>query len=236
MISKSDQLSFVLPCKDEVGNIGRLINEIRAIGYAADKHQIIIIDDGSTDGTSELLRNIARKDEGIKILFPEKRLGLGQSVRLGILESNTEYVAVLDSDGMHNPSYLPLMSIQCQNNHKLVIGSRLIAGGKMHGALYPFFSLLINRIIKVVTDSEVHDQLCGFFVAPTNLLREIPKECFDGFGEYFMYVTHYFEKHFTGVVELPTIHEVRNHGVRKSRRMNMAKSYLRTSFRIRKLI
>ena len=227
------QLSIVLPCRNEVGNISQIIESIKVNGWNENNSEIIVVNDSSTDGTTELLEILKKDKPNLIVLNPENRLGLGQSIRLGISQTKYEYVAVLDTDGIHDPCYLAVMSEQLRDGNVLVVGSRYVSGGTMVGALYPYLSKVMNKIVKIIIGSEVNDQLCGFFIAERKKLIAMKNSDFDGFGEYFMRLIAYFE--YQGIIkEIGTIHNVRFSGKRKSNRREMTQTYIRTAFDIRR--
>ena len=229
----SYQLSIVLPCYNEVSNIAGLISDIRQSGWTPDQAEIIVVNDGSTDGTSELLSRLMQTDYSLKIVNPIVRRGLGLSIYDGINNAKSEVIAVMDTDGIHDPSYLARMVTQATSTNSMVIGSRYVSGGIMQGAIYPHLSKIMNLIVKSITRSKVNDQLCGFFVASAANLKEIDEKKFNGFGEYFIHVIHHFESKYS-VTEIPTVHNVRQAGKRKSIRRKMAKTYLQTAFIVRR--
>ena len=228
----SYQLSIVLPCFNEVENIAGLISEIRNCGWSSDETEIIVIDDGSTDGTHELLARLLLNDDSIVVIKPNTRRGLGLSIFDGIKAARSQMVAVLDTDGIHNPAYIAKMLSHTKTEKSMVIGSRYIHGGLMQGAIYPHLSRIMNLLVKFITRSKVHDQLCGFFLADRTSLLEIDESKFSGFGEYFIHVINHFELQ-GSVLEIPTVHNVRLAGKRKSVRSKMAKAYLRTALKVR---
>ena len=227
------QLSIVLPCRNEVGNIGQIIESIKVNGWNEDNSEIIVVNDGSTDGTTELLAVLQNEKSNLIVLNPENRLGLGPSISYGISKANHNYVAVLDTDGIHDPCYLAIMTKELQSGNILVIGSRYVSGGTMVGAVYPFLSKVMNKIVKNIIGSKVNDQLCGFFIAERKRLLEMKESDFEGFGEYFMRLIAFFERQ-GRVKEIGTIHNVRFSGKRKSNRKEMTKTYLRTAMSIRR--
>ncbi len=228
------ELSVVLPCYNEVSNIGKLISSIRNSGLGPEDCEIVVIDDCSSDGTTELLSRLAEVDNGLKLNVTKNRIGLAQSIFLGICESSGTNVAVMDSDGMHDPGYLPKMLLIASNNGCLVIGSRFAPGGSSHGNLYPHVSRLVNFVIQRILKSKVKDQLCGFFVCNRSLVLKIDKDNFTGFGEYFISIIRHFERNEIPILEIGTVHKVRDGGIRKSRRVAMLFNYLRYALRIRK--
>jgi glycosyltransferase involved in cell wall biosynthesis len=206
------KVSMILPCFNEVGSIGYLTQQFIGLGWNEINSEIVIVDDGSTDGTLELLELLSLQTNSIKLVRPEKRLGLAASILLGIENSTGEFCLVMDSDGMHDPCYVAKFLAECDSGAKLVIGSRYVSGGIMLGGVYPTLSRGMNLLIKQITKSSVNDQLCGFFMAPRKLLSQIPSKNFEGFGEYFIRIINFFERENFKISEIPTIHRVRLSG------------------------
>lgn len=225
--------SIILPCYNEVSNVGRLASAIRNSGFSPKDCEIIVIDDCSTDGTSQLVSRLSSLDPGIQHIITSSRQGLARSIWVGINECKGQYIAVLDSDGMHDPAYLPCMLELAAKSRSLVIGSRFVVGGSSHGNVYPHISRFVNFLIQKILRSKVKDQLCGFFVCERNTILEIGENSFSGFGEYFISVINFFERRGIPIQEIGTIHKVRDGGLRKSRRVKMFFSYLAYAFRIR---
>ena len=226
------QLSIILPCFNEVGNIAGLISDIRRCGWTEDEAEIVVVNDGSTDGTSELLARLEKIDRSLVVIKPDTRRGLGLSIYDGIKASKSQMVAVMDTDGIHDPSHLSQMFATAISTNSMIIGSRYVSGGIMQGAIYPHLSRVMNVLVKFLTRSDVNDQLCGFFLAKKEILLKMEESKFNGFGEYFIHVIHHFEIH-SSVREIPTVHNVRLAGKRKSVRSKMAKIYLQTAIEVR---
>lgn len=226
--------SVVLPCFNEVTNIGRLIYQIRNLGLSEEICEITVVDDQSTDGTTELVSWLSSIDFGITHIVTKQRKGLAASILVGLENSNGDYVAVMDSDGMHDPAYLPRMFELVLKEDSLIIGSRFVLGGSSHGNIYPHISRFVNLIIQRIMRSQVKDQLCGFFVCNRRKLLNMNSNLFIGFGEYFISVVKFFEKGNSAVVEIGTIHTVRGGGLRKSRRIKMFFNYLTYALRVRR--
>ena len=236
MNGESKKVALVLPCFNEVTTISDIIFQIIGLGWDKETFEIIVVDDGSKDGTQELLVEIAKNHPQIKLYINNNRIGLGKSIYQGIKKTNSDYIILMDTDGMHDPRYLDLMLNTAHMGANLVIGSRYVKGANFQGALYPFMSRLVNILIRTIMKSKVKDQLCGFFLADSIYLKSINEEFFIGFGEYFISIIKYFEIRGLKVVEIPSVHKVRKSGRRKSQRLKMLISYLNYAFRVRKKI
>lgn len=176
-------LTIVLPSFNEVSAIGNLIVNIQALGFTAASTELIVVDDGSTDATRELLSTLETSNPGLKLIQTRTRLGLGTSIYTGIQEASGRYILVLDSDGMHDPQYFALLLAEVEKGANLVVGSRYAEGGLMLGAIYPHLSKIVNIALQTIVRSRVRDQLCGFFVADSLNLKSVPQSAFSGFGE-----------------------------------------------------
>ena len=228
------KVTIVLPCFNEVTNIGEVISRIMNIGWDKESFEISIIDDGSTDGTQELLLALGEQNPNINIEIQANRLGLGKSIYRGIEKARGRYIVLMDTDGMHDPSYLNLMLSKAQEGFALVIASRYVHGAIFQGSVYPVMSKLINTVIKWIMKSKISDQLCGFFLSDASELKKINAQFFDGFGEYFIAVIQHFEEKGFPIIEIPSVHNVRVSGERKSRRLKMLTTYIRYAIRYRK--
>jgi glycosyltransferase involved in cell wall biosynthesis len=186
----------------------------------------VVVDDGSTDGTRELLAKMQNNDQNFSLIFTGHRTGLAKSIWLGINSCNSKWVAVMDTDGMHDPAYLSVMFAAALDGSKLVIGSRYVEGGHSQGAIYPRFSRVVNHLVQYIMKSKVKDQLCGFFIADLSEIKKISSDSFVGFGEYFIGLVNHFERNNFPIIEIGTVHRIRDAGLRKSKRFRMLKSYI----------
>ena len=117
--------SIVIPTYNERKNIGKLISRINKICKKY-RYEIIVVDDNSPDGTSEVVKKLNRRT--VKVITRKKR-GLTSAILDGIKKSRYDTICVMDADFSHDPFYIPEM-IDAIKENDIVIGSRYIRGGR----------------------------------------------------------------------------------------------------------
>ena len=125
------ELAVVIPTLNESGNIARLLNEVMA---ADSRLHAIVVDDGSRDGTEEIVHDRQREYSGrIHLIERGKKMGYASAVQDGMrlaLKSGARLILQMDADFSHNPQRIPALIEKSETeNFDLVIGSRYIPGG-----------------------------------------------------------------------------------------------------------
>lgn len=149
-------ISVVIPAKDEANNLPSLIHKIKT-SLSQHRYEIIIVDDGSTDGTIDVCNN-----NGTRVVSLTGSTGKGAAMRTGAQHSNGELVVFLDGDGAHDPQGIPIMADAIlQGKADLIIGSRALPGHRVNASptirrlsnnLASFIiSVIISLILPVVT-------------------------------------------------------------------------------------
>jgi glycosyltransferase involved in cell wall biosynthesis len=105
-MSQPVSLSIVVPVKDEAGNVAKLAREIAAALEQEAEFEIIFIDDGSNDGTSEELLAL-RPELPVRILVHGRNLGQSRALRTGVRAARGDVVVTLDGDGQNDPADIP---------------------------------------------------------------------------------------------------------------------------------
>ena len=115
-------ISVVVPVKDEAGNVAPLAREIAA-ALKTEPHEIIFIDDGSTDGTAEALMALRGEIPQLRVLRHGRNLGQSRGVRSGVLAAKGEIIVTLDGDGQNDPADIPSLLAELRRNDGLAMVS-----------------------------------------------------------------------------------------------------------------
>jgi len=152
-------LSIIIPAFNEAAFLPEVIRRVEETPY--DK-EIIIVDDGSTDGTREYLNGLV--SEGIKVIVHEKNTGKGAAMRTGIAVASGDVVIVQDADLEYDPKDYPvLLEPIMQGKADVVYGSRFLGGP--HRVLFFWHSVgnsLITLISNIFTDLNLTDMETGY--------------------------------------------------------------------------
>lgn len=164
--SNQPRLSVVIPVYNETGRLRRtlpqLLNYLHSLNYL---YEIVIVDDGSSDGTCEIAREILQAEHGTQILTHAQNRGKGHAVRIGMLAAKGQYVLFTDADLSTPPMELDPFWQWLDAGYDVVIGSRKMAGANVERhqprwreSLGKVFTWLTNRI----ATKGISDVTCGF--------------------------------------------------------------------------
>lgn len=128
-------VAVLIPTYNEIHTISPLIDSLQNLQNI--DLRIIVIDDGSTDGTTEAVQELTSKSNNITLIERGEKLGLGSAIRDGFKAALNQtpppdFIVTMDADLSHDPTLIPSMIEECDRD-TLVIGSRYIEGGEIHG-------------------------------------------------------------------------------------------------------
>lgn len=178
-MNKAVRLSIVIPCYNEKNTINQILAEIAEVDLGKTKKEILIVDDGSKDGTREILKNLAQKDKSIKLLFQKTNQGKGAALKRGLLASTGDVVVVQDADLEYDPQDYKRLLYPIERGHAdVVYGSRFI-GGEPHRIIYlrnkianKFLTFLSNAL----TGLNLTDMETCYKMMRGDLVRELAKD------------------------------------------------------------
>ena len=138
------KLSVVIPARNEAGNIGSTLDGIRErLARERIAYEIVVVDDGSSDGTDDEVRPRAAVDPGVVLVENGGRHGFGYAVRCGLDAFTGDAVAIMMADGSDSPDDLVRYFYLLRDRAECAFGSRFVAGGQVEN--YPRFKLIVNR-------------------------------------------------------------------------------------------
>jgi glycosyltransferase involved in cell wall biosynthesis len=178
----SPLLSVVIPVYNEIETIGQILAAVRAVEIDV---EIIVVDDFSTDGTRERLREIAQEDAHLQVLYHDRNLGKGAALRTGFPAAKGRFVIVQDADLEYDPSqYHKLLKPLLEGKADVVFGSRF-AGSEDHRVLYFWHSLgnrFLTLISNICTNLNLSDMETCYKAFRREIIQDIPiRECRFGF-------------------------------------------------------
>jgi len=167
------KVSVVIPTYNEVDNLEELFSRIRR---SLEDYEVIVVDDGSPDGTAEVASRLNGVYGEIRVLNRGRRLGLASAVLDGVRAASGEVVVVMDADLQHPPEIIPKLIEQIEDGADLAVASRYMKGGGTSG--WSATRRLTSRIattmahILIPPTRDVSDPLSGFFAARRKLFDQ----------------------------------------------------------------
>lgn len=177
-------VAVVVPTLNEAANVEKLIAKLSVV-LAGRGWEVLFVDDNSADGTSELVRRIARESRHVRIVQRVGRRGLSSAVVEGILATAAPIVAVMDGDLQHSEDALPrLIDAIADDGADIAVGTRYVAGGGIGDwdSDRARMSRLATRAGQIALGTDVSDPMSGFFAIRRDAFeRALPRLSAIGF-------------------------------------------------------
>ena len=177
----------IIPTYNEKENIEKIIKAIFSLPKAFD---ILVIDDGSPDGTADIVKKMMSDEDRLFLLERSGKLGLGTAYIMGFkwaLERDYQYIFEMDADFSHDPKDLPRLYEACAvEGYDVAIGSRYVSG--VNVVNWPIGRVLMSyfasKYVKFVTGFNIHDTTAGFKCYRRRVLEtiELDKIRFKGYA------------------------------------------------------
>jgi glycosyltransferase involved in cell wall biosynthesis len=167
------KVSVVIPAYNEAATIRDVIRNVRAVSVPGVTFELVVVDDGSTDGTSQICESLRDR---IDVYVRQKNQGKGAALRTGIARASGEIILIQDADLEYDPNEYPkLLAPILAGKADVVIGSRF-AGSEAHRVVY-FWHMVGNRFLtllsNVMSDLNLTDMECGYKVFRAEIIKDI---------------------------------------------------------------
>ena len=225
------KVSFVIPTKNEHGNIKRLIRKINEITSKYNiLNEILIIDDNSNDGTIEDVKNLMEFQNNIHLIqrknfsniFPKypkkwKYLGIGSAHKIGYNLAKGDLIISMDADLSHPPEKITNMINLINSGHDICVGSRYVrGGGSDKNILNQVISRLGSLYLSIFLGIKIKDLSNGFRVIRKKIWEKIKNKQYTNDNNFLIESLYYAHKNGAKITESPVFFKEREIGESKT--------------------
>jgi len=200
------KLSFIIPVLNEEQSLHPLYSEILE-NIENCKHEIIFIDDGSSDGSFAVMQELAAKDKNVKIIKFRKNFGKAASLDAGFEAAQGDIIFTMDADLQDDPKEIINFIKKIEQGYDLVSGWKKKRKDPIHKT---FPSKLFNAITAKFFRLKLHDYNCGFKAYRKEVIKEL-----DIYGEMHRYIPALADSKGFKITEIPVNHRPRKFGKSK---------------------
>jgi glycosyltransferase involved in cell wall biosynthesis len=199
-------LSVVMPVYNERATIQEIIRRVLAVPI---RIELIVVDDGSTDGTRDLLADLAR-DLPFTLILQPANAGKGAALRRGFQEVSGDLVVIQDADLEYSPEEFPqLIELICQGRADVVYGSRFLGRHRVFLFTHYAGNRLLTLITNILYNTMLSDMETCYKVMRADVLRSMTLDS-DGFGIEPELTAKIFKRHYR-VYEVPITYDGRGY-------------------------
>lgn len=169
------KLSIIIPTYNEAENLPEVIRNLHGVDIDLEK-EIIIVDDGSTDGSRQLLENL--EESNIRTYYHSENRGKGCAVRTGISFVSGDIVLIQDADLEYDPKDYPqLIKPIVEGNTAVVYGSRRLSKSPVSYSRYLWGSWFLTRVANLLFSSGLTDLYTCYKVFRTDVIQSLDLKC-----------------------------------------------------------
>jgi glycosyltransferase involved in cell wall biosynthesis len=155
------KLSVIMPVLNEIGTIREIVR--RVLAAPVEELEVVVVDDGSTDGTREVLQELAASEPRLKLVLHERRQGKGAGVRTGLRHATGEVVIIQDADLEYHPDdYALLLKPIVRGDADAVFGSRFLGPHRAFGLLHYLGNKIITWLFNLLYNVVLTDVQSGY--------------------------------------------------------------------------
>ncbi len=206
---KSNYLSVVIPAYNEEDNIPILYEKLKGVlERLGREYEVIFVDDGSVDRTWEVLKEIAEKDQRVKLIRFRKNYGQTAAMYAGFQHASGEVVITLDADLQNDPEDIPNLLQKLEEGYDIVSGWRKDRKDPFLSRKVP--SMIANWIISKVTGVELHDYGCTLKAYRSGIIKKL-----ELYGDMHRFLPALTKRLGAKITEIPVKHHPRVYGKSK---------------------
>ena len=206
---RSPELSFVVPACNEAGNVTPLHREITAVAAElGPPFELILVDDGSTDGTAREIEALAASDPRLVCVRFSRNRGKSEAYAAGFSAASGERVVTLDADGQDDPAEIPRLLAALEEGYDLVVGWKQGRFGNEPVKTVP--SRFYNALKGFCFGLRLHDSNCGF-----RAMRAAVAKSLRLYGDQYRFLPEIAHLAGFAVTEVPVTHRPRTRGQSK---------------------
>ena len=203
------KISVVIPIFNEVEDISPLSEALKAVMEEMETEcEVIFVDDGSSDGSGDVLQDLASTDKRIKIIKFRKNFGQTAAIAAGVEHAQGEIIVTMDGDGQNDPKDIPRLLDKLEEGYDVASGWRKSRKDPFLNKRLP--SAMANRLISWLTRVRLHDYGCTLKAYRRDILRDVRL-----YGEMHRFIPAYASWVGARITELEVSHHPRKHGKSK---------------------
>lgn len=172
------KLSVIIPCYNEKETISEILKRIHELHLAKITIEVIAVDDGSTDGSYQILKNLQKKFR-FRLLRHNKNLGKGEAIKTALDFVSGDYIIIQDADLEYNPQdYQKLLERALKNNAKVVYGSRQLNPNNKYSDIFFYFGgIFLTYLVNLLYGIRITDEATSYKLFKTETLKGIKLNC-----------------------------------------------------------
>lgn len=202
------RLSIVIPVYNEKDNIQPMLEALKN-ALSSIQHEVIFVDDGSSDGTPSVINAAAAGNPDVRLIQLQRNFGQTSAMSAGIEAAEGEFIATLDGDLQNDPADIPMMLEKLENEHLDIVAG--IRANRQDGRfLRKIPSKIANILIRSFTKVHITDYGCTLKVFRSSIAKQLPL-----YGELHRFIPILGHMEGAKIAEVPTRHHARKFGQSK---------------------